>query len=97
MIAQAFDDSNDFGFSAVSETELKALEKQLQAEVTQKSAELESMSRTYEEKLNTLYSMVMPLLKNLARDDDSKEYIHWPNRQKKMKEFITKVEKLVNG
>lgn len=97
MTIKGLDDSFDFGFSAVSETELKALERQLQAEVATKTTELENVSKTYEEKLNTLYKMVIPLLQNLAKDADSKEYIYWPNRQKKMKEFIDKVEKLVNG
>lgn len=90
-------DDFDFGFSAVSEEDLKAMERQLQEQVAAKDTELEQVARTYEEKLNTLYKMVMPLLKNLAKDDDSKEYIHWPDRQKKMKAFITKVESLVNG
>lgn len=90
-------DDYDFGFSAVSEDELKAFERQLQQQVADKDTEIETVSRTYEQKLNTLYTMVMPLLKNLAKDDDSKEYIHWPDRQKKMKAFITKVEELVNG
>lgn len=86
-------DDFDFGFSAVSEEELKAAERQVQQQAT---AELESAARTYEEKLNALYKMVMPLLKNLSKDDDNKEYIHWPDRQKKMKAFITKVETLMN-
>jgi hypothetical protein len=89
-------DDFDFGFSAVSEDELKALEKQLSEQVAQKDTEIELLSKTYEEKLNTLYKMVMPLLKNLARDAD-KDYIFWPDRQKKMVEFIAKVEKVVNG
>jgi hypothetical protein len=89
-------DDFDFGFSAVSEEELKALEKQLSEQVAQKDTEIELLSRTYEEKLNTLYKMVMPLLKNLARDAD-KDYIYWPDRQKKMVDFISKVEKVVNG
>ena len=89
-------DDFDFGFSAVSEDELKALEKQLTQQVAQKDTELELMSRTYEEKLNTLYKMVIPLLKNLAKDAD-KDYIYWPDRQKKMIDFIAKVEKVVNG
>ena len=97
MIAKGFDEDFDFGFSTVSETELKALEKKLQAEVTEKSNEIAAVSASYEEKLSTLYKMVMPLLQNLAKDADSKEYIYWPNRQKKMKDFIDKVEKLVNG
>ena len=33
-------DSNDFGFSAVSEDELKAMERQLQQEVTSKDQAL---------------------------------------------------------
>lgn len=89
-------DDFDFGFSAVSEEELKALEKQLSEQVAQKDTEIELLSKTYEEKLNTLYKMVIPLLKNLARDAD-KDYIYWPDRQKKMTEFIAKVEKVVNG
>lgn len=88
-------DEFDFGFTAVSEDELKAMERQLQQQVEEKHTELEAVSRTYEEKLTTLYKMVMPLLNNLARDAD-KDYIYWPGRQKKMLEFIKKVEALVN-
>lgn len=90
-------DDYDFGFSAVSEDELKAMERQLQQQVVATTTELENVARTYEEKLNTLHQMIMPLLNNLAKDDDSKEYIHWPDRQKKMKAFITKVNQLMNG
>jgi len=88
-------DEFDFGFTAVSEDELKAMERQLQQQVDEKHTELEAVSRTYEEKLTTLYKMVMPLLNNLAKDAD-KDYIFWPGRQKKMLDFIKKVEALVN-
>ena len=88
-------DDFDFGFSAVSEDELKALERTLQQQVVEKDNQLEQVAKTYEDKLNTLYKMVMPLLKNLAKDAD-KDYIYWPDRQKKMLDFIKKVEKLVN-
>jgi glucose-6-phosphate-specific signal transduction histidine kinase len=88
-------DEFDFGFTAVSEDELKAMERQLQQQVDEKHTELEAVSRTYEEKLTTLYRMVMPLLNNLAKDAD-KDYIFWPGRQKKMLDFIKKVEALVN-
>ena len=84
----------DFGFTAVSETELKAKEEQLKQTVEQQTAELEQVSRTYEEKLNTMHKMVMPLLKNLAKDSD-KDYIFWPDRQKKMTEFIAKINGLM--
>ena len=86
----------DFGFTAVSEGELKAMENQLQEKVQQQHAQLQQVSQSYEEKLNTLYSMIMPLLKNLAKDAD-KDYIFWPDRQKKMQDFIKKVEALVNN
>ena len=88
------DDDNDFGFSAVSEEELKALEKRLQAEVTSKSEELAQVASSYEEKLNTMYKMIIPLLKNLAKDD-KKEYIYWPNRSAKMQDFIKKIDALM--
>ena len=88
-------DDFDFGFTAVSEDELKAMERQLQQQVDEKDTELEAVSRTYEQKLTTLYKMVMPLLNNLAKDAD-KDYIYWPGRQKKMADFIKKVESLIN-
>ena len=89
-------DSNDFGFSAVSEDELKAMERQLQQEVTSKDQALAEIEETYKGKLEQLYKMVMPLLVNLAKDD-SKEYIYWPNRSQKMNDFISKVKKIVNS
>lgn len=88
-------DDNDFGFSAVSEEELKSLENKLKQEVTQKSQELLAVEETYKGKLEQLYKTVMPLLENLAKDSD-KEYIYWPNRTDKMKGFISKVKKIVN-
>jgi hypothetical protein len=85
----------DFGFSAVSEDELRVLERELEARVADQDQQLKQVSQSYQEKLNTLYSMVMPLLKNLAKDAD-KDYIYWPDRQKKMQDFIAKVQNLVN-
>jgi len=88
------DDDFDFGFSAVSEEELKALEKKLQAEVTSKSEELVQVANSYEERLNAMYKMIIPLLNNLSKDD-KKEYIYWPGRAAKMKEFIKKIDALM--
>jgi hypothetical protein len=88
----AFD---DFGFSAVSEDELKSLERKLQQEVNQKQAALQVIETTYKAKLEQLYKTVMPLLVNLAKDDN-KEYIYWPNRTEKMNAFIKKVQSIVN-
>ena len=84
----------DFGFTAVSEDELKTIERELEAKVADRDTQLKQVAASYEEKLNTLYKMVMPLLNNLAKDAD-KDYIYWPGRQKKMQEFIKQVEALV--
>ena len=84
----------DFGFTAVSEDELKVIERELEAKVAHQDQELKQVAASYEEKLNTLYKMVMPLLKNLAKDAD-KDYIYWPDRQKKMQDFIKQEEALV--
>jgi hypothetical protein len=90
------DDVNeDFGFSAVSEDELKSLERQLQQQVEQKEQELSLTSKEYKDKLEALYKLIMPLLMNLQKDND-KEYIYWPDRSKKMAAFIAKVNKIVN-
>lgn len=86
---------DDFGFSAVSEDELKSLERKLAQEVQQKSKALEQAELNYQDKLTKLYATIMPLLKNLAKDSD-KDYIYWPNRKQKMTEFINKVESIVN-
>lgn len=39
-----------------------------------------------------MYDAIMPLLNNLMKDADTNEYIHWPNRKQKIKEFIRKLE-----
>ena len=84
----------DFGFTAVSEDELKTIERELEAKVADRDTQLKQVAASYEEKLNTLYKMVMPLLNNLAKDAE-KDYIYWPGRQKKMQEFIKQVESRV--
>ena len=85
----------DFGFSAVSEDELKSIERELEAKVASQEQQIKQVSQSYKEKLDTLYTMVMPLLNNLAKDSD-KDYIYWPGRQKKIQDFIKKVQTLVN-
>lgn len=91
----SLDDDNDFGFSAVSEDELKALEKKLAADVKAKTQQLETVETTYRGKLEQLHKAIMPLLYNLQKNPD-KEYIYWPNRSEKIKEFIAKVNRIAN-
>ncbi len=88
------DDVEDFGFSAVSEDELKSLERELKQQVEQKEQELSLTSKEYKDKLEALYKLIMPLLLNLQKDPE-KEYILWPDRSKKMTAFIARVNKIV--
>ena len=90
------DVADDFGFSAVSEDELKSLERQLQQQVIQTEKQLTLTSKEYKDRMEALYKLIMPLLLNLQKDDE-KEYIFWPDRSKKMKAFIDKVNKIVEN
>jgi hypothetical protein len=72
------EDDFDFGFSTVNAEELKASEVALSEKVN--------------EKAEKMYNAVMPLLNNLMKDAETNEYIHWPNRKQKIKEFIRKLE-----
>ena len=71
----------DFGFTAVTEDELEAVQK------TKVSAE------GAQEKLETLYNAITPLLTNLKKNPE-KEYILWPNRLKKVEEFEDYIQKI---
>jgi len=92
---------DDFGFSLVSEKELKAHEEMLkkkveeQSKVVQQSAiDLQETAEQSQQKLYDLRNMIMPLLKNLAADP-SKEYILWPDRANKIQAFIKKIDDFV--
>jgi hypothetical protein len=62
--------NNDFGFTAVHETDLT---EPILTEV-KSSADTE-----IKQKLQTLEKLIMPLLVNLMKNPE-KDYIHWPNR-----------------
>mgnify|MGYP005645237075 CR=1 FL=1 len=71
----------DFGFTAVDEEELEAVQK---AAVTVQTTTSES--HHLEEKINNLYNAIIPLLNNLKKNPE-KEYILWPNRLQKVEQF----------
>jgi uncharacterized coiled-coil DUF342 family protein len=90
---------DDFGFSLVSEDELKAHEAELKKQIEQQSKVVEQVQQSaivVQDKLHQLRDMIMPLLKNLAKDPE-KQYILWPDRAEKMKVFIKKVNTFVDG
>ena len=81
----------DFGFTAVDEDELEAVQK-LEQEKNVASDEVLGL----QDRLDGLYSAVMPLLNNLASNPE-KSYIYWPNRLEKIEAFRDKLTELYKG
>lgn len=67
-------DMFDFGFTAVNEDELEAVQK------------VSATATSSEDRLNKLYNAITPLLNNLKQNPE-KDYILWPNRLAKVEEF----------
>ena len=81
----------DFGFSAVDEDELQAVQtasKQLEQVSTQASSS--------QERLDKLYNAITPLLNNLKKNPE-KEYILWPDRFAKVEAFEDHLQKIYQG
>jgi len=77
---------NDFGFTAVDESELTSYQQATEAQAkVQETAEVASATQ---EKVDALYAAIQPLLNNL-KANPSKEYILWPNRLQKIEQFET--------
>ena len=81
----------DFGFTAMNEDELDAVQT-VAAQVEATTGELEKL----QEKVKTLRSAIEPLLKNLELNPE-KAYIHWPDRTAKVKAFRAYLDKIVNS
>ena len=71
----------DFGFTAVDENELEAVQK-----VTTEASSASASLQETEDKLNKLYNAILPFLTNLKKNPE-KEYILWPNRTEKIEAF----------
>jgi len=87
----------DFGFSVVDEQELDAVQS-VRTEVTAASSaskEWQAQADEWKMKAEALYNAMMPLLDNLAQNED-KEYIYWPNRTLKIDQFKLKLQQLLN-
>ena len=81
------DDMFDFGFTAVNENELEA--------VQQLSTQVEEAT-SLEDRVNQLYNAITPLL-NQLKANPSKEYIYWPNRVEKIEQFEDHLYKVYKG
>ena len=81
----------DFGFTAVDETELEAVQ-QAASKVVETSNDVEALK----EKIDKLYNAITPLLNNLKKNPE-KEYILWPNRLEKVEQFEDHLQNIYLG
>lgn len=79
------EDIYDFGFSLMSEDEIKIEEEKLKKVVENES-----------HKLNKVREMIMPLLNNLMKEPQ-KEYIYWPDRKERVELFIKELDKFIDS
>ena len=85
------DDIFDFGFTAVNEDELQAVQK------TQALAnDAEQVATATQDKIDNLYNAIVPLLNNLKKNPE-KEYILWPDRLAKVEAFGDHLQKIYKG
>ena len=78
----------DFGFTAVDENELEAVQK-----IASKAETLGASAMNTQEKIDKLYNAIVPLLNNLKKNPE-KEYILWPDRLNKVEQFETHLQKI---
>ena len=81
----------DFGFTAVDEEELEAVQK-----VTKKAEASQTEATSVQDKLDKLYNAIVPLLNNLKKNPE-KEYILWPDRLTKVEAFEDHLQKIYKG
>lgn len=79
----------DFGFTAVDESELEAVQK-----AAEEASATSATAQELEDKLNKLYNAILPLLSNLKKNPE-KDYIYWPNRVAKVEEFETHISNII--
>jgi len=74
----------DFGFTSASEEEI----------VAPLFVNTNDIEVKYKKIIDKMLKAINPLLNNLAKDSDTKDYIHWPNRKQKIEEFKNKLNKI---
>ena len=81
----------DFGFTAVDETELDAVQ-----EAQNAANENSTTVSELEKRLDNLFNAVQPLLNNL-KQNPQKDYILWPNRLEKIEQFEDHIQNIYKG
>ena len=77
----------DFGFTLVDEDEL---------EVAQTATASAAEASTTQDRLDSLYNAITPLLNNLKANPE-KDYIYWPNRTEKVERFEDHIQEIYKG
>jgi len=57
----------------------------------------EELNDKWNTKMNAVEELILPLLKNLAKDGDKKEYIRWPGRTDILNSQIDKITAVTRG
>jgi hypothetical protein len=83
-------DTFDFGFTAVDEEALDN-SKNVIEDLSANNENLVSEVEFYKQNMEGLRNLIMPLLNNLMKNPE-KDYIHWPDREEKIKAFIEKLD-----
>lgn len=88
----------DFGFTAVDENELEAVQKEQakSAEIGSEAARAADVANAHRQKLDKLYNAIIPLLNNLKKNPE-KDYILWPNRLEKVESFEDHLQAIYKG
>ena len=86
------DDFFDFGFSAVNLDELDVLQEKEQ-QIQKASGEAGELQG----RLDKIYKAIQPLLNNLKKDADKRDYIYWPDRALKIEQFEAHLAKIYHG
>jgi len=85
------DEFFDFGFTAVDEDELEAVQT-----ATKKAESVTTTATAAKTKLDKLYNAIIPLLNNLKKNPE-KDYILWPDRLTKVEAFEDHLQKIYKG
>ena len=84
-------DMFDFGFTAVDEDELQAVQ-----QTAALANDAEQLATTTQERLDKLFNAITPLLNNLKQNPE-KDYILWPNRLEKVEQFESHLQSIYKG
>ena len=85
----------DFGFSAVTEEELEAVQRLAEKAraLHEQNITVATAIQTAEVRLANLQAAINALLDNLIKDPE-KPYIYWPDRAEKVEAFRAKINSL---